>query len=359
MQSVLEDVEKMLAQGQMDLPLSLCFAAAREDEPLLQHLLRRGCHPDERDMNGRTALHIAAAKGNESIANILFGYGAEINVNDSDGNIPLWDAILGSHDSMIKLLKDRGANLASGDVYRYACHAIEQDNLQLLKDIVRYGGDLTLPGSNGCTPLHAAVTNGDIKTVKFLLELGADIDKSDEDGWTPRSLADFQGKEDIKALFDSKKMVGLESALSFPDKGAASSLRIMKYPSTGTIDVPTNTVQMTQVEKHPRRQVDTFQNSLFGFVSAASRGESADLNGFSNVLGSQAARVILRCPEKSETTKLVLLPKTMQELLEIGSRKFGCHCAKVVTAEGAEIDEIDLIRDGDQLSLICKDNENW
>ncbi|KNA06432.1 hypothetical protein SOVF_181220 [Spinacia oleracea] len=353
MQEVLRDVEKMLAQGQMDLPLSLCFAAARDDEPLLQHLLKRGCHPDERDMNGRTALHIAAANGNESIATILFAYGAETNIKDSDGNIPFWDAISGKHESMIKLLKDRGGNLALGDVYRYACHALEQDDLQLLKDIARYGGDLTLAGNDGCTPLHAAVTNGDIRAVKFLLDLGAEIDKADEDGWTPRSLADFQGKEDIKELFDFKKKAGLDSAAKFPNKGTGPSGRIIKYPSTGTINVPPGAVQMTQVDKNPRRQVDTFQNSLFGFVSAATRGESADISGFSNILGNQTSRVILRCPEKSGTTKLVMLPKTLQELLEIGSKKFGCHCTKVVTADGAEIDEIDLIRDGDQLSLLC------
>ena len=56
MQSVLRDVESMIACGRMDLPISLCFAAARGDELLLQHLLRRGAHPNEPDMNGRTAL---------------------------------------------------------------------------------------------------------------------------------------------------------------------------------------------------------------------------------------------------------------------------------------------------------------
>ncbi|XP_010670706.2 potassium channel AKT1 isoform X2 [Beta vulgaris subsp. vulgaris] len=362
MQSVLSDVEKMLAQGQMDLPLSLCFAAAREDEPLLQHLLRRGCHPDERDMNGRTALHIAAANGNETIASILLAHGAEPNVKDSEGNIPLWDAILGKHDSLIKLLRDRGADLALGDVPRYASHAIEQDNLQLLKDIVRYGGDLTTSNSDGSTPLHFAVSSGNMNIVQFILEQGGDIDKPDVDKWTPRSLADFQGNEEIKALFDSKKKAGLDPAVKFSGTATGPASRIMKYPSTGTINVPPNTVQMTQVEKNPRRQVDTFQNSLFGFVSAATRGESVDLNNLSNTLGSQATRVTLRCPEKSEVTKLVMLPKTMQELLEIGGKKFGCHCSKVVTAEGAEIDEIDLIRDGDQLSLICTDKqitESW
>lgn len=174
---------------------------------------------------------------------------------------------------MIKLLRDRGADLALGDVPRYASHAIEQDNLQLLKDIVRYGGDLTTSNSDGSTPLHFAVSSGNMNIVQFILEQGGDIDKPDVDKWTPRSLADFQGNEEIKALFDSKKKAGLDPAVKFSGTATGPASRIMKYPSTGTINVPPNTVQMTQVEKNPRRQVDTFQNSLFGFVSAATRGE--------------------------------------------------------------------------------------
>nr|WIV69042.1 potassium channel AKT1 [Salicornia europaea] len=354
MQSVLRDIEKMLAKGQMDLPLDLCFAAARDDEPLLQNLLRRGSHPDERDMNGRTALHVAAANGFESIATILLAFGADPNIKDTDGNVPLWEAISGKHDSLVKVLKDHGAVLGSIDVPRYACVAIEQDNLQLLKDISRHGGDLTVPTTDGSTALHAAVSSGNIEIIEFLLEKGADIDKPNDDGCTPRNLADFQGKDEIKALFNSKKKGGIETAVSFADKGT----RIMKYPSTGTmLDAGSRAVQMTQVDKQPRRQVDMFQNSLFGFVSAATRGESIDANTLSNMLEDQeqAARVIVRCPGKSEAAKLALLPKTMQELLELGGKKFGCSCTGVLSAEGAEIEEINLIRDGDHLSFTCND----
>ena len=56
MEAVLMDVEHMLAHGRMDLPLSLCFAAMRGDDLLLNQLLRRGTDPNELDSNGRTAL---------------------------------------------------------------------------------------------------------------------------------------------------------------------------------------------------------------------------------------------------------------------------------------------------------------
>ena len=181
--------------------------------------------------------------------------------------------MLAQNDSLIKLLKDHGANLSHGNVPQFAASAIEQGNFQLLKDIILHGGDVTLAGKDGSTPLHVAVTSGNMKIVEFLLDKGADIDKYDDDGWTPRSLADFQGKEDIKALFESRKKDSSESVIRFPEKRPSPPAQIMKYPSTGTILVPPNSVQMTRVEKNPRRQVNKFQNSLFGFVSAATRGE--------------------------------------------------------------------------------------
>ena len=56
MEGVLVETENMLARGRMDLPVSLCFAAERGDDLLIQQLLKRGLDPNESDNNGRTAL---------------------------------------------------------------------------------------------------------------------------------------------------------------------------------------------------------------------------------------------------------------------------------------------------------------
>lgn len=56
MEGVLRETENMLARGRLDLPLTLCFAATRGDDLLLNQLLRRGLDPNESDNNGRTAL---------------------------------------------------------------------------------------------------------------------------------------------------------------------------------------------------------------------------------------------------------------------------------------------------------------
>lgn len=56
MQEILNHTEQMLANGKLDMPLSLCFAADRGDALLLNQLLRRGMDPNELDSNGRSAL---------------------------------------------------------------------------------------------------------------------------------------------------------------------------------------------------------------------------------------------------------------------------------------------------------------
>lgn len=55
-QRILTETEHLLAQGRMDMPLTLCFAAMRGDDLLLLQLLKRGLDPNELDNNGRTAL---------------------------------------------------------------------------------------------------------------------------------------------------------------------------------------------------------------------------------------------------------------------------------------------------------------
>ena len=56
MEGVLAETEVMLARGKLDLPISLCFAANRDDDMLLHQLLKRGSDPNEADKNGSTSL---------------------------------------------------------------------------------------------------------------------------------------------------------------------------------------------------------------------------------------------------------------------------------------------------------------
>ncbi|KAL0333783.1 UNVERIFIED_CONTAM: Potassium channel AKT1 [Sesamum angustifolium] len=369
MEGVLLDTENMLARGRMDLPLTLCFAALRGDDLLLHHLLKRGLDPNESDNNGRTALHIAASKGSANCVLLLLDFGADANSRDSEGSIPLWEAMLGMHKAVVKLLSENGAKLTTGDIGLFSCTAAEQNNLELLKDIVRFGGDISKPKNNGCTALHVAVCEGNIEIVKFLLDQGANIELGDENGWTARDLAEQQGHEDIKELFDSYRVSKAESSVRIPEErhGVRFLGRFKSEPNILPVnqDVSFSAPDGLWERSRPRRRTNNFYNSLFGIMSAAQTGEGSSLLSVDNATSAAAAsrtyaaRVTLSCPEKGDHAgKLVLLPHTFQELLEIGANKYGIFPAKVLSKDGADIDDIELIRDGDRLVFVGE-NENY
>ncbi|CAO2204181.1 unnamed protein product [Urochloa humidicola] len=364
MVGVLKEIENMLARGHLDLPITLCFAVTRGDDLLLHQLLKRGLDPNESDNHGHTALHIAASKGNEQCVKLLLDYGADPNVRDYQGKVPLWEALCEKHAAVVELLVESGADLSSGDTGLYACVAVEENNTELLKDIIRYGGDLNRSTRDGTTPLHRAVCDGNVQMVELLLEHGADIDKQDNNGWSPRDLAEQQGHDDIQVLFKSKSRAAPSRRASNSRVAPMLIGRFNSEPAIPNMDHEDAEVRSKVVPQKLLRKRVSFQNSLFGVISSTQahqdtgRLPSRDLaaTGGPSCRHDSLVRVTISCPEKGNTArKLVLLPRTMKELLELGAKKFSFMPTKVLTIEGAEIDEVELIRDGDHIVLVSDD----
>ncbi|XP_019179286.1 PREDICTED: potassium channel AKT1-like [Ipomoea nil] len=362
MESILADTENMLAHGRMDMPLTLCFAANRGDDMLLNQLLRRSMDPNELDNNGRTALHIAASLGHLKCALLLLEYGADPNLKDSEGTVPLWDAIMGKHETVIKLLEDNGGAISSNDVGQYACQAVEMGDLELLKDLAKHGGDITLLNSVGTTALHTAISEDNLEIVKFLVEQGADIDKPDVHGWTPRALAEYQGQNEIRQLFKTRVQVSgkVPAAVALSEMPSEAPY-LKKYPSEPSIqcavEMPLMHVRDTGTLSNTkwRRRACNYRNSLIGFMSTAETPPNGGLvsSGYGFKSHQQSTpRVTITCPESGEKAgRVILLPRSLKELTEIGANKFGFAADKVLAKDGALIEDIAVIRDGDILVL--------
>lgn len=111
--------------------------------------------------------------------------------------------MLGKHDDVIKALSDNGATLPDEDIGYFACSAAEQNKTYMLQALLNYGGDISQPDSHGNTALHLAVARQYVEICKFLVENGADTEKPDADGWTPRALANYLHNDEIKALLQA------------------------------------------------------------------------------------------------------------------------------------------------------------
>lgn len=263
----------------------------------------------------------------------------------------MWEAMLAGHKPVIKLLSDNGAKLSTGDMGLFSCTAAEQNNLDLLKEIVRHGGDVTWPNHEGRRALHVAVCEGNIEMVKFLLDQGANIDVADENGLTSRDLAEQQGHDDIKELFASFKATKSSAAPNAPVsyETHVNGVRFLGRFKSDPVMLPMNHDDGSwgRSQTTRRRRTNSYNNSLFGIMTVAA--QTGDETQLSSVL---PARVTVTCPEKGDVEgKLVVRPRSFQELIEIGMNRYGASFVRVLSKDGAEIDDIEVVRDGDRLAF--------
>lgn len=117
------------------------LAAYHGNEAKVVELLKLNPDPDERDSYGGTALHAAMFQDNVKIVQLLIDAGYDVNaVGPRNGYTPLHDAVWA-------------------------------DNLPALKLLIANGGNLSIEGLDGNTPLEKAKAEGKNEIVEYLTGL--------------------------------------------------------------------------------------------------------------------------------------------------------------------------------------------
>ena len=238
--------------GHLEMTRRLLDAGANPDETLLDGtsavvlatknghyelgavLLDAGANPNADD-NGWTALHeikwtrrpnlgfnnpppiVTGTMSDLAFARELVEHGADLNarmtkepnnryrnVLNRIGSTPFLLAAKGADVEMMRLLVDLGADplipnedgttplMVAAGVGIWAVGESPGTNAEAL-EAVRYalelGGDVTTVDDNGDTALHGAIIRGSEPLVRFLLDQGADIEATNEKGWTPFRIA--------------------------------------------------------------------------------------------------------------------------------------------------------------------------
>ncbi|KAJ4977464.1 hypothetical protein NE237_002570 [Protea cynaroides] len=225
--------------------------------------------------------------------------------------------------------------------------ATENGKIDTVYDLIRQGVDMNSTDADGRTALHVAVCRGHPEMVKILLQGGANVNKLDAMGWTPKALAKQQGQKNIYDLLQC-----------YDNQNESSDDHKIDFVDTETT-IYNGGNQRSYSQKSP-----IFTNFHFEKVAPKSRLGSYHFPSNSKVAQLTNRRVTIHTNIPKESTskyqlgKLIILPDSLEELLKIAGQKFaGYHPTKVVNAENAEIDDVRVIRDGDHLFLIQNECE--
>ncbi|KAJ9566161.1 hypothetical protein OSB04_002127 [Centaurea solstitialis] len=93
----------------IDPRVRLMFFSSEGNLDGIKELLSSGTDVNFKDIDNRTALHVAACQGFCDVAELLLDGGAEVDPKDRWGSTPLADAIHYKNHDMIKLLEKHGA----------------------------------------------------------------------------------------------------------------------------------------------------------------------------------------------------------------------------------------------------------
>ncbi|KAK9093493.1 hypothetical protein Syun_028404 [Stephania yunnanensis] len=187
--------------------------------------------------------------------------------------------------------------------------------------------------------INATDEDGHLEMVKILLEQGANVNKADARGKTPKTLAELQGNGNMYNLLKcyEKRNKNLE-------------VHEMKPIEEGTLNFSRNDQSNDSEKGKPNYTNSHVLDSSSSRCSCSSSSKAMKQND---------KRITIHMNFRKENVppnqhgKLIVLPDSIEELLRIAGQKFaGFHPTKVVNVDNAEIDDISIIRDGDNLFLL-------
>ncbi|XVF60808.1 hypothetical protein PTKIN_Ptkin08bG0077700 [Pterospermum kingtungense] len=96
-------------EAAIDSRVRLMYMANEGDLEGIKELLDSGTNVNFKDIDCRTALHVAACQGLTGVVQLLLDRGADVDPNDRWGSTPLADAVYYKNQDVIKLLEKHGA----------------------------------------------------------------------------------------------------------------------------------------------------------------------------------------------------------------------------------------------------------
>ncbi|KAK9000481.1 hypothetical protein V6N11_080977 [Hibiscus sabdariffa] len=289
-----------------NMSISLLDVADTGNAAFLGELLKARLDPDIGDCNGRTPLHIAASKGHEECVLVLLKHACNVHLQDMNGNTALWDAISSGHHSIFRILYQCASVSDQFTASDLLCTAAKRNDLIVMQELLKQGLNVDAKDRSGLTALQVAMKEKHNQMVNLLVMNGADIVNANIYELPPTTLNKMLQKREI-----GHQITATDSESSSTKQGADNQVgRVSK-----SID-------------HPRVSI---------------------------YKGHPLIRKESRC---METGKLIRLPDSLDELMNIAGEKFRIDARNAIVTDeaGAEVESIELIRDNDKLFIFEKNN---
>lgn len=225
-------------------------------------LLDNQANPEERDLEGRGALHLAALQGNYPMAELFLtrSKGSDVVLSDCEGRTPLHLAAWRGFAPLVELFLERGAVI----------------NRQCIR---------------GETALWLASKEGHSNVAAVLLKWGADAESADNQGRTPYRIASKHGHQNVLKVL---REFGCSSKIAL----GVGSKKMGSSPSTVTSGLGSSLERKNLegfVNGHGGKQGDTARSHLLNLKNGRSpvtcrsfsTNQSSSSSGCESGLGRQ------------------------------------------------------------------------
>ena len=165
-----------------------CAAKDNSNVEVLKKLIASGADIKYKDKYDKTLLHCAALNEHVEILEYVLTLGLDVNVVDNDGWSPLFFAAHSNcNTEILKKLKETGADIHHKlkDKRNILHLAAAINNISVFEYILNLGFDINTSDDEGATPIFYTVSfNYNVEVLKKIIIMGADWHHKDNDNCT-------------------------------------------------------------------------------------------------------------------------------------------------------------------------------